>query len=49
MPSNNSALDSLAAFAIAFIAGAVSAASFISYIAKVRNDSIVYRRADRQD
>lgn len=47
MPSNNSALDALAAFAIAFVAGAMSAVTFIKYIEKVKNDITVLRNDAR--
>lgn len=44
---NNSHLEALAAFAMAFVAGVMSAASVIKYIDKVRRDTIVIRRCDR--
>jgi hypothetical protein len=40
-------LDALAAFAIAFIAGAMAAISLVKYIERVRHDTIVLRRYDR--
>ena len=43
---NNSQLEALAAFAMAFVAGAMSATSVIKYIEKVRRDTIVLRRFD---
>jgi ApbE superfamily uncharacterized protein (UPF0280 family) len=43
---NTSHLEALAAFAMAFVAGAVSATSVIKYIDKVRRDTIVLRRFD---
>jgi hypothetical protein len=43
---NNSQLEALAAFALAFVAGAMSATSVIKYIDKVRRDTIVLRRFD---
>ncbi len=46
MFSNNSQLEALAAFALAFMAGAMSATSLIKYIEKVRRDTIVLRRFD---
>ncbi|OIQ67607.1 hypothetical protein GALL_508120 [mine drainage metagenome] len=48
MGSNNSSapLDALTAFAIAFIAGAMAAASLIKYIEHIRHDTIVLRRRD---
>jgi hypothetical protein len=39
MPSNNSPLESLAAFAIVFVAGAVSILGFNMYIEKVKRDT----------
>ena len=44
---NTSHLEALAAFAMAFVAGAMSATSVIKYIEKVRRDTIVLRRCDR--
>jgi hypothetical protein len=44
---NNSHLEALAAFALAFMAGVMSATSVIKYIDKVRRDTIVLRRCDR--
>jgi len=44
---NSSPLEALAAFALAFVAGAMSATSVIKYIDKVRRDTIVIRRCDR--
>ncbi len=41
---NTSHLEVLAAFALAFIAGAMSATSVIKYIDKVRLNTIVIRR-----
>lgn len=43
---NTSHLEALAAFAMAFVAGAMSATSVIKYIDKVRRDTIVLRRFD---
>jgi hypothetical protein len=43
---NTSHLEALAAFALAFMAGAMSATSVIKYIDKVRRDTIVLRRFD---
>lgn len=43
---NTSHLEALAAFALAFMAGAMSATSVIKYIEKVRRDTIVLRRFD---
>lgn len=43
---NTSHLEALAAFAMAFLAGAMSATSVIKYIDKVRRDTIVLRRFD---
>lgn len=40
MHSNNSALDSLAAFAIVFAAGVLSAACIAMYIGKLRKDAL---------
>ena len=40
MFNNNSPLESLAAFAIAFAAGAMSVIGLIRYIAKVRKDAV---------
>lgn len=40
MPNNNSPLESLAAFAIAFASGAASVLALIQYIAKVRRDTL---------
>ena len=40
MPCNNSSLDALAAFAVCFVSGVLSAVSFIKYIDKVRRDTI---------
>ncbi len=42
--NNNSPLEALVAFAIAFMAGAMSAASFINYIEKIRRETIIFRR-----
>lgn len=39
MPSSNSALEILAAFAIVFVTGALSAISFVKYVEKVRRDA----------
>ena len=44
MPCNNSPLESLAAFAIVFVLGALSVIGFTNYVAKVRRDTL---RADR--
>lgn len=44
---SNSHLEALAAFALAFAAGAMSAASIIKYIDKVRRDTIIVRRCQR--
>jgi hypothetical protein len=44
---NTSHLEALAAFALAFVAGAMSATSIIKYIDRVRRDTIVIRRCDR--
>lgn len=44
MGQNNSPLESLAAFAIVFIAGALTATSLLNYIEKIRRDTIVFRR-----
>ena len=38
MPCNNSPLEALAAFVIAFASGALSVIAFIQYVAKVRRD-----------
>jgi hypothetical protein len=46
MYPNPSHLEALAAFALAFVAGAMSATSVIKYIDKVRRDTIVLRRFD---
>lgn len=46
MYPNTSHLEALAAFAMAFVAGAMSATSVIKYIDKVRRDTIVLRRFD---
>ena len=47
-PNNTSPyLEALAAFAIAFMAGAMTATSLIKYIERIRHDSIVLRRCDR--
>ena len=43
MPCNNSPLDTLAAFAVCFVFGVLSAVSFIQYIAKVRRDTTTMR------
>ena len=44
-PNTNSPyLEALAAFAIAFMAGAMTAASFIKYIERIRRETIVLRR-----
>lgn len=43
---NTSHLEALAAFAMAFVAGAMSATRVIKYIDKVRRDTIVLRRFD---
>jgi len=43
---NNSPLDALTAFAIVFIAGVISAVSFVKYVESVRHDTIVLRRRD---
>ncbi|WP_206128135.1 hypothetical protein [Burkholderia sp. Ac-20379] len=40
MPYNNSALDTLAAFAITFAAGILSTLALGKYIEKVRRDAI---------
>lgn len=46
---NNSSppLEALAAFTIAFVAGAMAAVSLIKYIEQIRRDNIVLRRYDR--
>lgn len=46
MPCNNSPLDALAAFAVCFVSGVLSAVSFIKYIDKVRRDTITTMRRD---
>lgn len=38
MPSSNSALECLTAFAIVFVAGALSVIGFSQYIEKVKRD-----------
>lgn len=40
MPYNNSALETLAAFAITFAAGLLSSIAFGKYVDKVRRDAI---------
>ena len=45
MGCDNSPLESLAAFAIAFASGALSVITFIHYIAKVRRDEHRVRQA----
>lgn len=40
-------LEALAAYALAFVAGAMTATSVIKYVEKVRRDTIVIRRCDR--
>ena len=49
MGSNNSPLDALAAFAIVFIVGAISAVSLFNYVERVRRDRIVFRPATERD
>lgn len=44
---NTSHLEALAAYAMAFVAGAMTATSVIKYIDKVRRDTIVIRRCER--
>ncbi len=44
---NTSHLEALAAFAMAFVAGALTATSVIKYIDKVRYDTIVLRSCNR--
>jgi hypothetical protein len=46
MPSNNSPLESLAAFAIVFVAGVLSILGFSTYIEKIKRD---VRRANPPD
>lgn len=46
MPCNNSPLDALAAFAIVFIAGAVSAVALVKFVEKICHDERVIRHAD---
>ena len=46
MGYNNSPLENLAAFAIAFLAGAMSAAGLAKYIEKIRQDRIHLRHHD---
>jgi hypothetical protein len=46
MPFNNSPLESLAAFALVFAAGALSILGFGAYIEKVKKDT---RRASQTD
>ena len=47
-PNNNAPyLEALTAFAIAFMAGAMTAAGFIKYIERNRRETIVLRRCDR--
>lgn len=40
MGNNNSPLESLAAFAIVFVAGVLSTVSFGAYIGKIKNDAL---------
>jgi hypothetical protein len=39
MPSNNSPLESLAAFAIVFVAGVLSILGFTTYVEKIKRDA----------
>ena len=45
MPCNNSALETLSAFVIAFASGALSVIAFIEYVTKVRRDERRTRQA----
>ena len=46
MGYNNSPLENLAAFAIAFLAGAMSAAGLAKYIDKIKKDRIYIRGSE---